>query len=474
MNVLSSLLPDENINAVLSFSLPESSAQTWEWTGILGQTCQSFRKCSRDLVPTVINLDDFIEYQPILQRINAVDAGGDKRRAVGDSNSQPFDARAKFLGAITKQRSMAQRVTELHIDWYSLKEYQQREPKVYKALFTLLTTPNSLSGLQWLDIDLQGDRDSYYNIFCSAFLKAMPAALPSLRKLCLANCSHESSSQMSPGDLKKFFEDLRTPLESLSIAHVDWMTDAHVAAFLPVIGDSLTCLELIECRLYENDNDSLEEPEKILTDVSAEAIASACTNLKSFAVVGNELTSSGLEKVLCANPCISTLNLSQGWNLGRDAIGIIARYAPRLKELRSYCTRNSRWLSSWLYDDGLIALIDAQKAHSKGSGIYLEVLGLGDESLLTKDGLAYALNNGLKRIELDLGEALSSSLGDFDTGAEFFYPCGHHYLDGSSSHKLHRYDPRAFMHQLGMSAEEAEAAYRRWMVQQREATSEAE
>ena len=90
----------------------------------------------------------------------------------------------------------------------------------------------------------------------------------------------------------------------------------------------------------------------------------------------------------------------------------------------------------------MIALIDAQKSHSKGSGIYLEVLGLHEDRLLTKKGLNHALQNELKRIDLESTHRLIHQLGQLDTGAEFVEPVYFHYVDGSSENDQERYDPR--------------------------------
>ena len=224
------------------------------------------------------------------------------------------------------------------------------------------------------------------------------------------------------------------------------MTDDHVAAFLPVIGSHLTRLELIECKIYEyeydEENGDIEDIEE-LTDASAEVIAKECNKLTSFAFVGTELTTAGLEKVLSANPNISTLNLSSnsgiGSNHGQDAVNVISRYLPRLKVLRHYWSQ-----SEWLNDDTLISLIDAQKSHSTGASIYLERLGFSrSRDTLTKKGLDYALKHGLKAVEVEPSSNLFKYSEGKDAGeAEFFNPSYIHFIDGSSN-ELERYYPQA-------------------------------
>ena len=132
MDVLS--LPDGNINDVLSFSFPRREVQRWEWTEILRQTCKIFRKFSLDLAPTVVNFDDFIEYQSVVRRIAAVGVGGDKRRAVTNYKSHSIDGRVKFLQSIMKHRWMAERITELHINYRSVLTKEKQEQDKEEAI----------------------------------------------------------------------------------------------------------------------------------------------------------------------------------------------------------------------------------------------------------------------------------------------------------------------------------------------------
>jgi len=439
-------LADEHINEVLSFSFPVRDGQKWEWTGILRQTCKNFQEVSRHLAPTELTLNDFTRYQPIKGNPLYVDGMDGIDSSIFMSGLFPppkvIDARVEVLQSLMKHLWKAECLTKLCVNWSSVLAFKDDgriegktgDEKVLKTLRSLLMTPNSLPNLTCLDINLQSDHLYEYDLVDSTFLTSMPSALPSLKHLCLSYCSKDSSDEVSPNDLKMFFESLQSPLESLSITDVHWMTDDHVAAFLPVIGSHLTRLELIECRFYEyeydEENGEIENTEN-LTDASAEVIAKECNKLTSFAFVGTKLTAAGLEKVLSANPNISTLNLSSnsdiGSNHGHDAVNVISRYLPRLKVLRHYWSQ-----SEWLNDDTLISLIDAQKSHSNGASIYLERLGLSSSrrDTLTKKGLDYALKHGLKAVEVEPSSILfkSSDAGE----AEFFHPTYIHFVDGSS------------------------------------------
>jgi hypothetical protein len=73
-----------------------------------------------------------------------------------------------------------------------------------------------------------------------------------------------------------------------------------------------------------------------LTDRSASAIAQNCKKLESFSFVESEITTSGLQSVISNNQKITTLNISNNGSLGDNAVDVIARFLPRLKELRNY------------------------------------------------------------------------------------------------------------------------------------------
>jgi hypothetical protein len=90
----------------------------------------------------------------------------------------------------------------------------------------------SLPALEWLDIDLQSDNTFDFHIIDAAILRGLPTALPSLKQLYLSKCIHGEEG-VSPDELKEFFECTQTPLESISLGDVTWISDAHVEAFCP-------------------------------------------------------------------------------------------------------------------------------------------------------------------------------------------------------------------------------------------------
>ncbi|KAL7456180.1 hypothetical protein ACHAWC_007695 [Mediolabrus comicus] len=188
----------------------------------------------------------------------------------------------------------------------------------------------SLPALEWLDIDLQSDSTFDFHIIDAAILRGLPTALPSLKQLCLSKCIH----------------------------------DAHVEAFMPVVGQHLTRLELVSCMDHSDDEENIDYdfmPMK-LTDRSASAIAQNCKKLESFSFVESEITTSGLQSVISNNQKITTLNISNNGSLGDNAVDVIARFLPRLKELRNYWpTSRSRWLT----DDSLISDQCAGKTNRK-------------------------------------------------------------------------------------------------------------
>ena len=354
INLLS--LPDEALNNIISYSMPQKECQVWEWIGILSHVCRSFRRFAQTYAPTRIVLKDFISYCQIIKSFNTI-------------RVDFSDVRVGFLRSLRDCSWKRQHITEFHVNAKSvLRERERRDgedpiPRAYRMcecndiktlLRTLLTTQASFAELEWLDIELQSDDVYHYDLINAETLHLMPDALPALHKLCLCKCFKDGIREISPYRLKRFFSCLQTPLSFLSICGPLWMTDAHIEAIIPIIGENLVRFELVDCLAYDEHTDV----ETKLSCNSLVPIAQHCKQLKSFSMVGSHITCSGLERVLSANTGITTLNLSDSSRLEPRAIDIISRYLPRLEVLRNYWPNRT---TDWLSDDGLIALIDAQE-----------------------------------------------------------------------------------------------------------------
>ena len=414
INLLS--LPDEALNNIISYSLPQRECQIWEWIGILNQTCRSLRRFAQTYVPTNIELKDFECYTHL-------NSGSDRS----------IDVRIGFLQSLHDASWKRQHLKEFHVDWSSVLRWtreQEEETRLRSRvacndirvlLRTLLTTPSSFPELEWLDIELQSDHIYGYELVDVESLRLMPEALPDIQKLSLSECFKRGHREVSPYRLKRFFTNLQTSLTSLSICGTQWMTDAHVEAIMPMIGESLVRLEFVNCSRWDNE----EEIEEKLSDSSLVCIAQHCKQLKSFSMVSSHITSRGLEMVLRANTGITTLNLSENGRLDTGTVDIISRYLPRLEVLRNYWSD----IPDWLNDNGLIALVDAQERESGGSGIFLKLLGLNN-SHLTVRGVKHAIDKGLREIEID-ESVLYNSIVDLGSSVELYQAQYPHYIDGS-------------------------------------------
>ena len=199
---------------------------------------------------------------------------------------------------------------------------------------------------------------------------------------------------------------------------------------MPVVGEHLIRLELVSCMDHSDEEENIDYdfmPMK-LTDRSASAIAQTCTKLESFSFVETNITATGLQRVICNNPKITTLNLSKNGRLGDNTVDVLSRYLPRLKELRNYWTR-----SKWLTDDSLISLINAQE--KQNGSVSLNLIGqqgcLSQNTSLTLRGLEYAVKKGLKVIELDetMYEKVAKLESNYDV--KFWQAKYVHYMDGS-------------------------------------------
>jgi len=416
INLLS--LPDEALNNIISYSMPRKECQIWEWIGILSYTCRSLRRFAKTYAPTRIVLKDFRRYP----RLNSGSYGS-------------VDVRVEFLRSLRDYSWKRQHLKEFHVNPESVlripveERFERRHCSTIKALLrTLITTPSSFPELEWLDIELQSDYTYGYDLVDAESLQHMPDAFPSLHKLSLSECFKHGITEISPHQLRQFCTNLNASLTSLSMCSSNWMTDAHVEAMMPIIGENLMRLELVCCSAYDDEsNDDVT----LLSDNSLISIAQYCNQLESFSMVESDITCRGLEMVLSANTGITTLNLSCNKRLDSRTVDIISRYLPRVEVLRNY------WLDAatdWLSDDGLIALIDAQERESSGSGIFLKLIGLWQYSLsepqLTIRGLKYAIEKGVEEMEINECE-LFESIEALGSGVKLYQAHYIHYIDGS-------------------------------------------
>jgi hypothetical protein len=354
---------------------------------------------------------------------------------IDGTSDDEFDARVGIMQSVHHYGWKRKNLREFHWIWiwgsdgWMGNEPGEKHETIRLLLRSLFTRPASLPALEWLDIDLQSDFVSEFNLIDATILRGLPNALPSLKQLCLCTCFHEEEV-VSPDELKEFFECIQTPLESITLGEVYWMSDAHVEAFMPVVGQHLTRLELVTCMDFSDEEGNIEfdfEP-SYLTDRSASAIAEHCTKLESFSFVDSDITTSGLQSVISNNPKITTLNISNNGSLGDNTVDVIARFLPRLKELRNYWAQ-----SNWLTDDSLISLINAQEKQS--GGVCLNLIGLQNEDSLTIRGLEYAIKKGVKVIETDhdlrslTAEMVAKLESEYDV--KFWQAKYSNYLDGA-------------------------------------------
>ena len=412
-------LPEEALLHVLSYSLPRKECQIWEWVGIMNQTCRAFRPIFVSFLPTSINLADFEYYQKI-----------------DGTSDDEFDARVGIMQSIRDHSWKRMYLKEFHWIWGSDGWMGNRQGRTHETIRLLLrslfTTHASLPALEWLDIDLQSDHVSEFNLIDIIILRGLPTALPSLKKLCLCKCLHEEEV-VRPDVLKEFFECMQTPLESLSLSNVYWMSDDHVEAFMPVVGQHLIRLELVSCKDFSDGHESIDWDHiamnvTALTDRSALAIAQHCTKLESFSFVDSDITTSGLQSVISNNPKITTLNLSKNVRLGDNTVDLLSRFLPKLKELRNYWAK-----SNWLNDDSLISLINAQE--KQNGSVCLNLIGLYNYPSQTFPqtirGLEYVIKKGVKVIEIDKRTYNGVAKLESDYDVKFWQAKYVHYMDGS-------------------------------------------
>lgn len=342
---------------------------------------------------------------------------------------------------------MRQNIREIHVNHTSVKERslisdglsEQVDDYIITLLRSLITAPNSLPKLKWLDVSKQAYLRNSCDLIDADSLAKLPLAVPSLETLCLDACFHSGEGMqkaISPFQLKAFFSGLPL-LTSLSVHNPGWMTDEHVAAFMPIIGHRLRRLELIAC----NQRPYSGHDKAALSDTSLEVIAQNAKNLVSFAIVdSNAITSAGLEKVFRANPKITTLNLSYCPKLDERTMTVISQNLLQLKELRCYWSLDRHGSFGvfqkdlWFNDDTLLTLIKSQERESD-TYIPLQLLGVLKRDNLSARSLGFALSRGVD-IEIDrqhnseLCDELEERKSD-DEEAILIDAKYYHYVDGS-------------------------------------------
>ena len=169
----------------------------------MNQTCRAFRPIFVSFLPTSINLADFEHYQKI-----------------DGTSDDEFDARVGIIQSVHDYSWKRMNLKEFHwiwvIDGWEGNEKGETHENIRLLLRSLFTRPASLPSLEWLDIDFQSDNTYEFHIIDATILRGLPAALPSLKQLCLSKCLH-GEEWVSPDALKEFFECMQTPLESISL-----------------------------------------------------------------------------------------------------------------------------------------------------------------------------------------------------------------------------------------------------------------
>lgn len=301
---LADLDPDL-LRQILGFAQPIEDHHRFEWSGLIGRTCRLFHNLSRELSDVnggvIVDLNKFHSYC-----------------SVAKARSHSRDLSVNFLSALLEKDEVARaRIKELHFNPGDIGKLGRRSGdknhKLYvkrlnkkllpllAALKRLLQQPNSFPNLTCLDI--------YRPTSCYAFelidreqFKLLPAALPKLDHLCLGNCFAWEDCWLNEShameEMTDFVSSLRTPLRSLSLFGVPWMTDDHVHSLLRAIGNKLETLELVNCfRAHgpaEHDpddkygNEVLDlEVRQPLTYMSLNAVAKYCHWLQFFRLLDN-------------------------------------------------------------------------------------------------------------------------------------------------------------------------------------------
>ncbi len=328
-------LVDDVLGQILGYAQPEELRHRFEWSASVGRTCRIFRQLSRkDSAANrgvAVDIKEFEEYVSMFRTT---------------TGARPRDLRLELLQRLVEDASMRARVDELHFDpngmvyepdyigqckklhyansrrvrrnaprpksgerkrYPSIERDERHRKAIFESLTVLLGRPNSFPNLHILDIhDKLGCDSTMFELFNRKLFLDLPAALPKLDHLCLSNCffnacgicttplnlSPCAMTSISVDQLVDFATSLKTPLRSLSLGGVPWMSDGHVDALLSVVGNDLRVLELINC--------GLRRPGRYGTLVShrsLQAITEHCDHLRILRVMSEEtfMRSAGLE-----------------------------------------------------------------------------------------------------------------------------------------------------------------------------------
>ena len=324
-------LDDDVLGQILGYAQPEEHRDRFQWSGSVGRTCRIFRQLSRedseDSQGVSLDLKEFEKYVSMFRTT---------------TGARPRDLRLELLQRLVEDASMRARVDEFHFDLSGMvyeadeyvdlcQKYRRGAPKIknggpiprfpsierderhkkaiFESLTVLLGRPNSFPNLHILDIHkkLGIETDStMFELFNRKLFLDLPAALPKLDHLCLSNCFFNACdlcttplnlslcamTSISVDQLVDFATSLKTPLRSLSLCGVPWMSDGHTDALLSVVGKDLRVLELVNC--------GRRHPKRygtLVSHKSLQAITEHCNHLLVLRVMSEETfrRSTGLE-----------------------------------------------------------------------------------------------------------------------------------------------------------------------------------
>lgn len=391
-------LPDDIVKQILSFSSPKARRYQWEWIDRMSLVSRQFKQVARSLAPSKMKLIEFYNYQSSYTK------------------HPPCDLRSAILTALVTSEWKRLYLREFHISYDSILELElsglgrsnsdNTVPEILAGLKCLLSTPNALPKLTWLDVHTMDNWN--YNLIDSEVFQALPFAVPMVTKLCLVGCfAEDSNDAITPLQLERFARSFLLPLESLSLGCLYWMSDEHMAMLLPVIGGQLTRLELFHCSTIVNDEYG-SDIQILLSDTTMKAISQFCQRLETFAVVDSYITPDGVQQVLGTNNEIRSLDLSVNPCLNQDVALVIASHAPFLESLRIYD-------HPWFTDQAIKTIVDSRLGVPEKQEKRLQRIGAigGPNNFdLTEQGLSYALDKGLQEIGIVTGRSLR-----FDTAS---------------------------------------------------------
>ena len=288
-------LDSDLLRQILEFAQPTEHHHRFEWSGLVGRTCQVFHSLSQELSASdnslVVDMNQFQKYKPVFT-----------------SRCRPRDVSLNFLCILLMKNDVARaRIKEFHYNPGDLgkiprrdkgriaNQYAKRRDKKIKpllsALKSLFQQPNAFPNLTCLDI-YRPKREYAFDLVDCGLFNFIPAVFPKLDHLCLGHCF--DCSKIEPLDSSimamavAFAGRLQTPLRSLSLMGAPWMTDDSIDELLNTIGSKLEVLELIDCsKAHEKVNygeppyDPLPQNNRTpLGHRSLEAVARHCSQLR--------------------------------------------------------------------------------------------------------------------------------------------------------------------------------------------------